>query len=359
MIIRKIVGEKKMETKIWKMPKDKLDLNLLAEAARLLQAGEVIGFPTETVYGLGANALDTQAVEKIYLAKGRPADNPLIVHVCTIAHALELATGVSPQALKLMESFWPGPLTLVLPKNKIIPEIITAGLDTVAIRIPAHPVALKLIKLAQVPVAAPSANISGKPSPTTAAHVWQDLQGKIAGIVDGGSAGVGVESTVLDMSGKVPIILRPGGITREQLVEVVGEVVLDNALYDLKAVPRSPGMKYTHYSPEAEVVILKGTSEEMLAKVLYLLGETSKTKIGFMVSEELFRALPFPLPENIVVKVLGSKDDLPMITANVFASLRWFDEQGVEVIYTESYSDENIGAALMNRLIKAAGGKTI
>lgn len=348
-----------METKLWEMPKDEPDLTKLNEAAELLRAGEVIAFPTETVYGLGANALNEKAVEKIYLAKGRPSDNPLIVHICSIQDVWELVREIPPKALKLMESFWPGPLTIILPKSQLVPEIITAGLDTVAIRFPAHPVALKLIELAKCPVAAPSANISGKPSPTTAQHVWQDLNGKIAGIVNGGKAGIGVESTVLDVTSGVPTILRPGGITREQLEEVIGQVNLDNVLYDLEAVPRSPGMKYTHYSPEADVVILKGTTNETTKKILKLIDKVQDSRIGFMVSQEVYQSLPNNLGENTVIKVLGSQGDLETITANLFSALRWLDQKEVSVIYSESFPENNIGAALMNRLIKAAGGKML
>jgi len=348
-----------METKIWKIRGEGTDLAKLSEAAELLKAGEVIAFPTETVYGLGANALDEKAVEKIFLAKGRPGDNPLIVHICSVDNVRQLASDIPEKAIKIMEVFWPGPLTLVLPKAEIIPDIVTAGLDTVGIRFPSHPVAIKLIELAKCPIAAPSANLSGKPSPTTAEHVWQDLNGKIAGIVDGGKANVGVESTVLDVTGSVPVILRPGGITREQLESVIGEVKLDAVLHDLDAVPRAPGMKYTHYSPEADVYILKGSTREKVDKIMNIL-ESSKGKgIGIMASQELIGALPKDLPENVLTKVLGSEHDLETITANLFDTLRWFDQKKVEVIYGESFPDNNIGAALMNRLIKAAGGKTI
>ncbi|KJS20227.1 MAG: tRNA threonylcarbamoyladenosine biosynthesis protein [Clostridiaceae bacterium BRH_c20a] len=348
-----------METRIWKMPGDKPNLAMLKEAAQLLNQGEIIGFPTETVYGLGANALNEEAVKKIYKAKGRPDDNPLIVHICKIEHAKELVKEITPSALKLMENFWPGPLTLVLPKSELVPDIITAGLDTVAIRLPAHPVALKLIELAQVPVAAPSANISGKPSPTTAEHVWQDLKGKIAGIVDGGKAGVGVESTVLDMTGQIPIILRPGGTTREQLMEVIGEVRLDASLHDSQAAPRSPGMKYTHYSPEAEVIILKGTSHEQAGKIKKIIKENRAARVGFMISQELAAVLPKNLSQNIVLEILGRQGDLETITANLFDALRKFDQKNISVIYAESFPEINIGAALMNRLLKAAGGKKV
>jgi L-threonylcarbamoyladenylate synthase len=348
-----------MKTKIWKMPGDKPDLAKLSEAADLLRAGEVVAFPTETVYGLGANALEEKAVEKIYLAKGRPSDNPLIVHISSLDDVRQLVSEIPPKARRLMEVFWPGPLTLVMPKAKIIPQIITGGLDTVGIRFPAHPVALKLIELAKCPVAAPSANISGKPSPTTAEHVWQDLNGKIAGIVDGGKADVGVESTVLDVTEEIPIILRPGGITLEQLEDTIGEVKLDSALYDLGAIPKAPGMKYTHYAPEADVIIIKGSSDEMLGKVNSVLENSKGERVGIMASQELIEALPKSLPANIITKVLGSENNLETITANLFDTLRWFDQKGVRVIYAESFPDNNIGAALMNRLIKAAGGKTI
>ena len=215
------------------------------------------------------------------------------------------------------------------------------------------------IELAQVPVAAPSANISGKPSPTTAEHVWQDLKGKIAGIVDGGKAGVGVESTVLDMTGQIPIILRPGGTTREQLMEVIGEVRLDASLHDSQAAPRSPGMKYTHYSPEAEVIILKGTSHEQAGKIKKIIKENRAARVGFMISQELAAVLPKNLSQNIVLEILGRQGDLETITANLFDALRKFDQKNISVIYAESFPEINIGAALMNRLLKAAGGKTL
>ncbi|MFZ7104905.1 MAG: L-threonylcarbamoyladenylate synthase [Peptococcaceae bacterium] len=348
-----------MDTKIWKISSGQSDKYLLQEAADLLKAGEIIGFPTETVYGLGANALDSKAVEKIFIAKGRPADNPLIVHVHSVKQVPELVREISPIAVKVMDKFWPGPLTIVLPKAPIIPEIITGGLDTVAIRIPAHPVALRLIETAGIPIAAPSANISGKPSPTTAQHVWQDLNGKIAGIIDGGKAGVGVESTVLDLSTDTPTILRPGGITREELQKEIGQVAIDTALYDLKAVPRSPGMKYTHYSPDAQVVIIQGPGEQIITKLKQLIAKTGKLKTGLLISQETYDSLRGYLPGNIIVGVLGPRNSLAELTANLFNTLRWFDRQGVDIIYAESYPEHDLGTALMNRLIKAAGGKTI
>jgi L-threonylcarbamoyladenylate synthase len=352
---------KVMETRIWRMKADNPDLNKLKEAAQLIKQGETIGFPTETVYGLGANALDTEAVKKIFLAKGRPSDNPLIVHVYNLKQVETLVTRITPLAQKLMNKFWPGPLTLVMPKSRIVPDIITAGMDTVAIRMPAHPIALKLIELSELPIAAPSANISGKPSPTTAEHVWQDLKGKIAGIIDGGKAGIGVESTVLDLSTKIPTILRPGGITREQLIGEIGVVNLDTALHDLKATPRSPGMKYTHYSPEAEVILLQGRKEEILNKIKKIISENGNRtlKVGLMISQEIYEALPEDLPESVIVGVLGRRADLEGMTSNLFEKLRWFDGKKVDVIYAESFPETNLGAALMNRLMKAAGGKWI
>jgi len=351
----------KVETKLWKMAADKPNIAMLEEAAYFLRQGETIAFPTETVYGLGANALNPEAVKKIYYAKGRPSDNPLIVHVCDEKQVENLVSCVSAQARQLIKKFWPGPLTLVMPKSNIVPSIITAGLDTVALRMPFHPVALKLIEKARLPIAAPSANTSGKPSPTTAQHVLEDLNGKIAGIIDAGKAGVGVESTVLDLSTSIPTILRPGGVTREELIAEIGFVNLDAALKDLEVKPRSPGMKYIHYSPEADVIIVKGTTEKIAEKMKKVISEENadKKKIGLMISQDIYKIIFNDLSKNISVQILGERDNLAQITANLFDMLRKFDQLKVEVIYAESFSETGIGAALMNRLYKAAGGKTI
>lgn len=350
-----------MQTKIWRMPAHKPDEELLEEAASFLKKGELVAFPTETVYGLGGNALDSSASRKIYEAKGRPSDNPLIVHISDINQIDELVRSIPPVAIKLMEKFWPGPITFVLPKSDKIPAVITGGLDTVAIRMPAHKIALKLIEIAGLPIAAPSANISGRPSPTTAQHVIDDLGGKIAGIIDGGKAGVGVESTVLDLTTPVPTILRPGGVTLEDLQKEIGEVHIDKGLIDANHVPRSPGMKYTHYSPEADVIIVKGSLTEMAEKILKITGEElgQGKKVGLMVSQELYELLKTDLPGSVLVEILGKKNNLAQVTSNLFMELRALDKEKVDVIYVENFPETYIGAALMNRLYKAAGGKTV
>ena len=343
-----------METKLLRGEQEK-DLQ---EAARLLHAGETVAFPTETVYGLGANALDADAVRKIYQAKGRPSDNPLIVHIYDKKQLNALTEHVSETAQQLIDAFWPGPLTLIFQKKQdAIPDCVTGGLDTVAVRMPNHPVALRLLQLADLPIAAPSANLSGKPSPTAVAHVQHDLDGRIAAIVAGGNCTVGVESTVLDLSGETPVILRPGGVTKEQLEQVTGKPVRYAAPFaSAEETPRAPGMKYTHYAPEAPVYICTGTPEEAAEKISHQL-KPHKGKAGVMLSAETLRLLKNK-DENLVVN-LGSRSDLKQITSSLFAALRYFDNSDVEAIYTESFPTEEIGAALMNRLQKAAGSKKI
>ncbi|KHE69210.1 L-threonylcarbamoyladenylate synthase, partial [Halobacillus sp. BBL2006] len=247
-----------METKFWK-PSQPLENNSsIEEAAQLLRNQHVVAFPTETVYGLGADATNEEAVQRIFEAKGRPSDNPLIVHVADIEQVEELAQNIPERAYQLMEAFWPGPLTLVLESNGVAAKNVTAGLSTIGIRMPDHPLALALLRNAGKPLAAPSANRSGRPSPTEAEHVWQDLNGRVSGILDGGATGVGVESTVLDCTSQPPVILRPGGVTKEDLEKILSKVDIDNALKDEQRQPKSPGMKYTHYAPEAPLWLVEG-----------------------------------------------------------------------------------------------------
>ncbi|AGB42350.1 Sua5/YciO/YrdC/YwlC family protein [Halobacteroides halobius DSM 5150] len=324
------------------------------EAAKLLQEGRLVAFPTETVYGLGANALDPQAVEKIFAAKGRPADNPLIVHIANQNKLEELISSeLSKQAQKLIDEFWPGPLTLVLPKASKVPKITTGGLETVAVRMPKHPLAQQLIEEAQVPLAAPSANLSGRPSPTIAQHVMTDLAGRISGVVDGGQTGIGVESTVLDLSQGVPTLLRPGGVTYEQLKETLKRVIIDPAVeakIDNEAQQAlSPGMKYKHYAPEAKVVLIEGAQTEIVAKIKELIrGEEGK--IGVMATTESSHQY-----QNAIVKEMGSRNNLKQISMSIFKLLREFDQLGVDKIFIEGLSQSGLGLAIMNRLRKAAG----
>ncbi|OCL25661.1 threonylcarbamoyl-AMP synthase [Orenia metallireducens] len=326
----------------------------IKEATELLREGKLVAFPTETVYGLGANALDEGAVKAIFTAKGRPSDNPLIIHIGEEEDIEDLISGRVPQlAEKLINKFWPGPLTLILPKAKKVPDITTGGLNTVAVRMPNHPIALKLIKETGLPLAAPSANLSGKPSPTLVEHVIEDLAGRIAGIVDGGQTGLGVESTVIDLSREVPTLLRPGGVTYEELLEELGEIEIDpvvkSKFADESKAAISPGMKYRHYAPQAEVVLIEGKEDKIKDKIKELITANVDKKIGVMVSKELEDSY---LGSN--VKIMGSKDNLIEISQSIFKLLREFDEEGVEKILIEGLQLEGLGLAIMNRLRKSA-----
>ncbi len=324
----------------------------LQEAAKLLRENEAIAFPTETVYGLGANAMNDEAIAKIFEAKGRPSDNPLIVHIGTKSQLDGIVKEIPPVAEQLMEHFWPGPLTIILPRKEGISEKVTAGLHTVGVRMPDHPVALALIEEANVPVAAPSANRSGRPSPTLASHVYEDLNEKIAGIVDGGATGVGVESTVIDCTSAVPTILRPGGITKEQLEAVIGTVSLDPALKDEKEKPKSPGMKYTHYAPKAPLSIVEG-SREFIQRLVDEKKEEG-FKVGVLTTEEYQHVY-----NADVVLSCGVRSDLASVATKLYDVLRTFDASEVDVIFSESFPNEGIGNAIMNRLTKAAGHQII
>ena len=338
-----------MQTKMWRgdCTED------IEAAAKCLRAGEVVAFPTETVYGLGANALDEAAAKKIYAAKGRPSDNPLIVHIADMKQLQSLVSQVPPKAQALMDAFWPGPLTLVMPRTEQVPECITGGLPTVGIRMPDHPAALALLKACALPLAAPSANTSGKPSPTHAQHVYHDLAGRIAGIIDGGPTAVGLESTVLDVTVEPPVILRPGGISQEAIERVIGPIQADTSLKRSQDVPKAPGMKYKHYAPEAAIIICQGTPAEIAEQLQTLLTQ-EKRPLGLLISEET-RVLLDKVPPDAVIRILGRRAQPETLAHDLFDALRWFDEQPVEVIYTEHFPDEQIGAALMNRLNKAAG----
>ena len=327
----------------------------LAEAAQILRDGGLVAFPTETVYGLGANALDETAAKKIYAAKGRPSDNPLIAHISWLEELEPLVAYIPEAGRKLAEAFWPGPLTMVFPKSDIVPYGTTGGLDTVAVRMPSDPVANRLIKLAGVPVAAPSANTSGRPSPTTAQHVWQDMEGKIEMILDGGPVGIGVESTIVDVSGDVPTLLRPGAITMEMLRETVGQVEIDPAIQappsaDLR--PKAPGMKYRHYAPHADLQLVEGETGKVVETINELVKEklVEGKKVGVICTDET--KARYPQGE---VRSVGLRAKEETIAHNLFAVLREFDDLDVDCIYSESFSKDHLGQAIMNRLTKAAG----
>lgn len=334
----------------------------LEEAAQILVAGGTVAFPTETVYGLGANALEIESVKKIFVAKGRPSDNPLILHIGSKDDVMPLIEKLKPVASQLMGIFWPGPLTLVMRKSAIVPDVVTGGLDTVALRMPKHPIALMLIRLAGVPIAAPSANISGKPSPTLGKHVVEDLSGKVDCIITSGQSNVGLESTVLDITGEYPMILRPGGVTREDLEAVVGRVDLDPTLEKKTLVsedvkPKSPGMKYTHYSPKAQVIVIEGTHINMIKMMKKLSNgyNLEGKRVGIMCSDESRVAFDLESDGVQVIKTTGSRLILQEVASSVFRLLREFDEDNVDIILAEAYPNEGIGKAIMNRLNKSAG----
>jgi L-threonylcarbamoyladenylate synthase len=345
-----------MNTKVWKVDKyvDNLENNpQIVDAAQFLQENEVVALPTETVYGLGGNAESDVAVEKIFAAKGRPSDNPLIIHIADKQQLNAFVTEVPEKAAVLMDAFWPGPLTIIFKKKDgVLSEKATAGLETVAVRMPDHPVALALLKKCQLPIAAPSANSSGKPSPTNAQHVIEDLNGKIAGVLDGGSTGVGVESTVLDCTEEIPLILRPGGVTKEQLEAVVGEVRLDSALLDEASKPKAPGMKYQHYAPNAPLYLVNG-SPSFLRR---LIAEKQKEglRVGVLTTEESVEAYP-----SDVAIACGKRSELESVATALYETLRKFNQENVDIIYSEMFPNTGVGHAIMNRLQKAAGNKII
>ena len=340
----------------------------LRAAAEILQRGGLVAFPTETVYGLGANALDPDAVRGIFKVKRRPADNPLIVHVTGLEQAGALVENMPPEAVRLAQQFWPGPLTLVLPKKKVVPEIITAGLSSVAVRVPAHPLAIKLIRAAGFPLAAPSANLSGRPSPTTAAHVLEDLAGCIEAVLDGGPCTIGLESTVLSLLSSPPVLLRPGGIDLVKLEEVCGKKILDWSFgrgkgNDWEGGPRSPGMKYRHYAPRVPLYLVEGAGPEQGRQLIALCESLAGAgrRVGiilFAESQGLFSSpspslSPFSSPFP-VVEVLSSRRDPHGAAERLFGVLRSMEAQGVDVIVVEGFEEEGIGRAVMNRLRKAA-----
>lgn len=368
----------------------------LKEAAGILRSGGLVAFPTETVYGLGGNALDEDAARKIYAAKGRPSDNPLIAHVSCVEEVAPLVKEIPEAGRKLMEAFWPGPLTMIFPKSEKVPYGTTGGLDTVAIRMPDDPVANRLIALAGVPVAAPSANTSGRPSPTTADHVWQDMNGRIEMIIDGGPVGIGVESTIVDVSSAVPSVLRPGAITMEMLAEVLGEVSVDPAILGPLSAdvrPKAPGMKYKHYAPKADLTLVEpgtgteresgaeqvtgaeqkngadrntgaypetGLDETQLQAMIRKVRELSREKIeagykvGVICTDESRGCYT-----DGEVRSIGARKSQESVAHNLYALLREFDDLGVDYIFSESFPKDHLGQAIMNRLSKAAGYKIV
>src|SRR5699024_9297599 len=337
-----------MKTNYWKINNHtSANEQILKEAAALLSKGSIVAFPTETVYGLGADATSEEAVSKIFQAKGRPQDNPLIAHVASQQQLKQLVSELPPFAKQLMDVFSPGALTYILPSNGTCAANVTAGLSTIAVRIPDHPVAQHLLGNCNIPIAAPSANLSGKPSPTTADHVWADLNGKIAGIIDGGPTGVGVESTVIDCTQEIPIILRPGGVTKEQIKDVAGSVMMDPALAGAKGKgqPKSPGMKYKHYAPEVPLWLVEGGPEAIQAIVRQ--EQQHSKQIGVLAGSQTAKLITAD-------QVIALGENAEEVAIHLYDGLRTFKDGDVDLILCEVFSEVGIGQAIMNRLKKAA-----
>jgi L-threonylcarbamoyladenylate synthase len=347
---------KKMKSTLWiKVDPKKPQADAIRIAAKVIRKGGLVAFPTETVYGLGANALDSDAVARIFRAKERPTDNPMIVHIADKKDMRRLARRVPQKAEKLAARFWPGPLTLVLKRSGLVPDITVAGLDTIGIRMPSNKIALELIRQSGVPIAAPSANRASKPSPTTAKHVIEDLAGRIDAVLDGGPTRVGVESTVIDMTKRVPQILRPGGTPLEELNVALGKVTLHPAALSRKRIAalraRAPGMKHRHYAPEAEMILVEGDPDRIVKRVkeLTALSIADGKKVGILATDESMANY-----DGDVLKSLGSRSNMEEVARNLFRLLREFDEEEVDIIIAEGVPPRGLGLAVTNRLRRAA-----
>lgn len=349
-----------METKVIKIDRTHPDTERIKEAGRILREGGLVAFPTETVYGLGGDGLQETAAARIYAAKGRPSDNPLILHIAEVEDIEKLAVDIPELAYRLAEKFWPGPMTMILKKGPVVPYATTGGLDTVAIRMPSDEIARAIIKASGTYIAAPSANLSGRPSPTKAEHVIEDLSGRIEMIVDGGDSDIGLESSIIDLSGEVPMILRPGYITKEDFEQIVEEVTFDAAVLATKpqesVVAKAPGMKYRHYAPKGQITIVEGKTEAVVKKINELAAEQEEKgiRVAVLCAEETKARY-----NCRHVYSLGSLKQDKEISAHLFAALRSFDTEQMEVIYSESFENTKLARAIMNRLRKAAGYQTL
>lgn len=343
-----------MKTEVVKIDRAHMDVEALQKAGQILKEGGLVAFPTETVYGLGANGLDEEASKKIYAAKGRPSDNPLIIHIARMEDLGKIVREIPKAAEKLAKAYWPGPLTMIFNKSECVPYGTTGGLDTVAVRMPSDALARELICQGGGYVAAPSANTSGRPSPTTAEHVYEDMNGKIPLIIDGGPVEIGLESTIVDLTTDMPTVLRPGFISVEMVQAVLGEAQMDRGLIadDSGIRPKAPGMKYRHYAPRADLKVVEGPMEQVIAYINEQAKDGQRT--GIICTEETKERYP-----HGDVKCIGSRKDELSIASHLFAILREFDEDGVEAIYSESFEAPGLGQAIMNRLLKAAGHQRI
>lgn len=347
-----------MKAEIVTMTAEQPDRVALERAGEILKKGGLVAFPTETVYGLGGNALDPKASIKIYAAKGRPSDNPLIVHIAEFDRLTEIVTEIPQKAKLLAKKYWPGPLTMILPKATVVPEETTGGLQSVAVRFPSDRIAQELIKAAGGFVAAPSANTSGRPSPTTAQHVIEDLGDAIDMIIDGGQVGIGLESTIVDFTEEIPVVLRPGYISLEMLKETLGEVRMDRGLLitDSRVRPKAPGMKYRHYAPKADLSIVEGPTEAVVAAINSYASDAEQAghQVGIIATDETMGQYP-----KGIVKSIGSRAEEETIAHHLYEVLREFDQCQVSAIYSEAFYTPRMGQAIMNRLLKAAGHKVI
>lgn len=347
-----------MKAKLIRMTEDEMNMPALKEAGEILKKGGLVGFPTETVYGLGGNALDPEASRKIYAAKGRPSDNPLIIHIADMEALPAIVKEIPEKARILAERCWPGPLTMIFPKADIVPYETTGGLDTVAVRLPSNRIAREMIRQAGGYVAAPSANISGRPSPTTAEHVVEDLGDRIEMIIDGGMVQIGLESTIVDCTEAVPMILRPGFLNQERLEDILGSVELDpGLLQETEHVrPKAPGMRYKHYAPKADLSIVEGPSQAVVQMICRLTETNLKEgkKVGIICTDETRDAYK----EGMVLSI-GARSEEETIARHLYEVLRHFDELEVDVIFSESFRTPHMGMAIMNRLLKAAGHTVI
>lgn len=347
-----------MHTRVVRIDEQHIDYALIREAGGIIQAGGLVAFPTETVYGLGGDALNPASSRKIYEAKGRPSDNPLIVHIAHMEALPAIVQSVPEAAKKLAAAFWPGPLTMIMKKSEAVPRETTGGLDTVAVRMPSHRTALAFIEAAGGYVAAPSANRSGRPSPTLAEYVVEDMDGRIEMILDGGDVEIGLESTIVDLTVEPPVILRPGFVTREELNGVLGRVEQDGTLFsnDSGQAPKAPGMKYRHYAPRGELTIVRGPAAAVTDYINSNLtqGRKNHKKTGVIATDETIAGYRADVPRSV-----GKREDVNAVARGLYRILREFDDEGVELIYSESFDGGGLSQAVMNRLLKAAGHRVV